>query len=298
MSAFELDRRALLRSFSRAAPHYDAAAQLQQRVRAELLDRMQYFTLEPRRILDLGAGTCQGARQLQRRFPRALVLAIDFAEGMLRRMPHGHWPWRAARIARIGADASALPLAEHSVELVFCNLMLQWCDRPERVFREIARVLRPGGLLLFSSFGLQTLHELRSAWAAADLRDTHVSQFADMPQLAEALMHAGLAEPVMDLEQYRLYYPDARSLMRELKRIGARNALRDRTRGLTGRVRMQAMLSAYEALRAPQGLPATYEVIFGAAFGAQDATRRHGHRGDEKPAEYAVPLSSLRKGQR
>jgi malonyl-CoA O-methyltransferase len=111
-------------------------------------------------------------------------------------------------------------------------------------------------------------------------------------------MHAGLAEPVMDLEQYRLYYPDARSLMRELKRIGARNALRDRTRGLTGRVRMQAMLSAYEALRAPQGLPATYEVIFGAAFGAQDATRRHGHRGDEKPAEYAVPLSSLRKGQR
>jgi malonyl-CoA O-methyltransferase len=298
MSAFELDRRALLRSFSRAAPHYDAAAQLQQRVRAELLDRLQYFTLAPRRILDLGAGTCQGARQLQRRFRGAQVLAIDFAEGMLQRMPHARWPWRAAAIARICGDAYALPLAEHSVELVFCNLMLQWCDRPERVFQQIARVLRPGGLFLFSSFGVETLHELRSAWAAADARDTHVSRFADMPELAAALMHAGLAEPVMDQEQYRLYYPDARALMGELKRLGARNALRDRTRGLTGRARMQAMLSAYEALRAPQGLPATYEVIFGAAFGAQDATRRRAHGGDERPAEYALPLSSLRKGRR
>jgi malonyl-CoA O-methyltransferase len=296
MSAFELDRRALLRSFSRAAPHYDAAAQLQQRVRAELLDRMQYFTLAPRRILDLGAGTGRGARELQRRFPRAQLLAVDFAEGMLRRMPRFYLPWRAARITRICADAYALPLAQHSVELVFCNLMLQWCDRPERVFREIARVLRPGGLFLFSSFGPETLRELRGAWAAADARDTHVSQFADMPQLAEALMHAGLAEPVMDLEQYRLYYPDARALMGELKRLGARNALRDRTRGLTGRARMQGMLNAYEALRVPQGLPATYEVIFGAAFGAQEAARRSRHEGEERPAEFAVPLSSPRKG--
>ena len=91
---------------------------------------------------------------------------------------------------------------------------------------------------------------------------------------------------------------DARSLMAELKRLGARNALRDRTRGLTGRARMQSMLSAYEALRAPQGLPATYEVIFGAAFGAQSTTRSRAHGGEEKPAEYALPLSSLRKGRR
>jgi malonyl-CoA O-methyltransferase len=298
MSGFELDRRALLRSFSRAAPHYDAAARLQQRVRAELLDRLQYFALTPRRVLDLGAGTCQGARQLQRRFRRAQVLAIDFAEGMLQRMPRARWPWRAARIERICADACALPLAEGSIELVFCNLMLQWCDRPERVFREIARVLRPGGLFLFASFGIETLHELRRAWAAADPGDTHVSQFVDMPQLAEALMHAGLAEPVMDLEQYRLYYPDALALMRELKQLGARNALRDRTRSLTGRARMQAMNGAYEAMRAPQGLPATYEVIYGAAFGAQRATGERGHGGGEKPLEYAVPLSTLRKGRR
>jgi malonyl-CoA O-methyltransferase len=297
MSAFELDRRALLRSFSRAAPDYDAAAHLQQRVRAELLDRLQYFTLAPRRILDLGAGTGQGARQLQRRFRRAQVLAIDFAEGMLRRMPHAHWPWRSATIARICADAYALPLADQSMELVFCNLMLQWCDRPERVLREIARVLRPGGLLLFSSFGVETLQELRGAWAAADSQDSHVSQFADMPQLAEALTHAGLAEPVMDLEQYRHYYPDANALMRELKQIGARNALRTRARGLTGRARMQAMLGAYEALRAPQGLPATYEVIYGAAFGTQRAALEPA-RSDGAPGEYAVAVSSLRKGRR
>ena len=296
MSAFELDRRALLRSFSRAALSYDAAAQLQQRVRAELLDRLQYFPLDPRRILDLGAGTCQGARQLQRRFRRSQLLAIDFAEGMLRRMPHARWPWRAASITRVCADAYALPLADQSIELVFCNLMLQWCDQPERVLREIARVLRPGGLLLFSSFGVETLQELRRAWAAADPEDRHVSQFADMPQLAEALTHAGLAEPVMDLEQYRLYYTDADALMRELKCLGARNALRTRARSLTGRARMQAMRTAYEGLRTPQGLPATYEVIYGAAFGTQSATLEPER--DEAPGVYAVPVSSLRKARR
>jgi malonyl-CoA O-methyltransferase len=292
---FELDRRAVVRSFSRAAAHYEEVAQLQRRVRQELLDRLQYFTLDPKRVVDLGAGTGLAAQQLHRRYPHAQLLAIDIAEGMLQATARARWPWQRAASARICADARALPLPSQSVDLIYSNLMLQWCDQPGTVFAELARVLKPTGLLLFSTFGPDTLGELRSAWSAAD-DHSHVSLFADLQQLGDGLMRAGLAEPVMDLEHYRLHYPDAHALMRELKQLGARNATRARARGLTGRARMQAMIDAYEGERTPQGLPATYEVIFGAAFGSDTAARaanQHGAAG-----EVAVPLSALKAKRR
>jgi malonyl-CoA O-methyltransferase len=291
--SFSLDRRALARSFDRAGAGYDAAAQLQQQVRAELLDRLQYFALEPQCILDLGAGTCQAAVALRRRFVRARVIALDIASGMLRASPRPGWPRR--RFERVCADAYALPLATRSLDLAYSNLMLQWCDRPELVFRELARVLKPGAVLVFSSFGPDTLKELRLAWESVD-HGIHVSQFPDMPQLGDAMMHAGLIEPVMDIEPHHLLYPDVYALMRELKRIGARNAASQRSRGLTGRDRLQRMIAAYEQRRTAAGVPATFEVIFGAAFGpAAEA----GGRGDAaSPGGYTVPLAALGRSRR
>jgi len=290
---FSLDRRAGARSFDRAGAGYDAAAQLQLRVRAELLERLRFFALEPQCILDLGAGTCQASVALRRRYARARVIALDIAPGMLAAAPRPGWPRR--RFERVCADAYALPLTGRSVDLIFSNLMLQWCDRPDRVFRELARVLRPGGVFVFSSFGPDTLQELRLAWESVD-HGVHVSQFPDMPQLGDALMRAGLIEPVMDVERHRLPYPDAYALMRELQSIGARNASSGRSRGLTGRARLQRMVAAYELQRTASGLPATFEVIFGAAFGA--ASETGGRPDDASPGEYAVPLASLGRSRR
>jgi malonyl-CoA O-methyltransferase len=292
---FELDRRAVVRSFSRAGAHYEEAATLQRRVRAELLDRLQYFKLTPQCVLDVGAGAGHAAAQLHRQFPRAQVLAIDIAEGMLQAMPRQRWPWRRAGLARVCADARALPLAAHSADLIYSNLMLQWCDQPDVVFRELARVLRPGGLLLFSTFGPDTLNELRSAWATAD-EYTHVSLFADMQQLADGLARAGFAEPVTDLEHFRLHYAHAHGLMRELKQLGAGNATRMRARGLTGRTRMQTMLGAYEKSRTAEGLPATFEVIFGAAFGGDSVPAAEA--GGHVAGEFAVPVGAIRTTRR
>jgi malonyl-CoA O-methyltransferase len=295
---FALDRHALARAFDRAGARYDAAALLQQRVRAELLERLQFFALEPHTILDLGAGTCRGALELRRRFARARIIAVDIAPGMLRAAPRV--PWLRRRFERVCADACALPLASRSVDLVFSNLMLQWCDRPGLVFRELARVLKPGAVLVFSSFGPDTLKELRLAWESVD-DAIHVSQFPDMPQLGDALMHAGLAEPVIDAEPQRLLYPDVHALMRELKLIGARNAASLRPRALTGRGRMQRMISAYETQRTAAGLPATFEVIFGAAFGAADSHQAKAMDGHGDPAAsdgYSVPLAALRRSRR
>jgi malonyl-CoA O-methyltransferase len=304
-SGFQLDRRALARAFDRAASAYDAAAVIQRRARDELLERLAFFRLEPLRILDLGAGTGQGARVLQQRFPRATVLALDLAPAMLRagglaaRRPWTDWRrWRGARLTGICADAAALPIADQGIDLVFSNLMLQWCDRPERVYRELARVLKPRGLFLFSTFGPETLRELRTAWSAAD-DARHVSDFPDLPQLAEGLMHAGLNEPVLDVESHQLLYPDAWTLMRELKHIGASNAARDRPRGLTGRARLERMLAAYERLRRSGGLPATYEIIFGAAFRAGTGSGNAAHAPvAPDAAEHAVSIASIRRRER
>ena len=280
---FRIDRRAVAHAADRASTGYAAAAQLPARVAAELLERLQYFRLDPRVIVDLGCGTGAGAAALRRRFPRARVVAVDLAYGMTRQARRGQRFWR--RFDCLCADACALPLRAQSVDLVFSNLMVPSCDDPAALFAQVRRVLRPGGLLLFSSLGPDTLHELRSAWAAADAH-AHVSAFADMSQLGAAISHAGLAEPVIDREIQLRHYPKVRALMDELRAGGASHAAADRRRGLTGPARMRLMVDAYELLRTPAGLPASWEVIYGAAFA--------GTRSDRSTGETAVPVSALR----
>src|SRR5688572_9492243 len=241
---FALDRRAVVRAFDRASSSYDAAAALQERVRNELIGRLDELTITPRSILDLGAGTGHGARALKRRFSSAQVVAVDIAPGMLERARRqSSW---LRRFGRVRADAYALPFRNGAFELVFSSLMLQWCDDLDAVFAEIARVLAPGGLLLFSTFGPGTLAELRAAWATTDDASNHVNHFFDAHALGSALMQAQLSEPVLDVDRIVAHYPDALSLMRELKAIGAHNVTQGRARGLTGRRRLSAMVSAYE----------------------------------------------------
>jgi len=287
---FQIDRRAVRRSFSRASPQYEAAAQRQAQVNRELLARLQYFPLEPRVIVDLGCGTGLGAAALRARFPRAQVIGVDLALGMLYEARRRQRFWR--RYACVCADGLALPLQAGSVDLVFSSLMLQWCDDPAAVFAQVRQALRPGGLLMFSTFGPDTLHELRAAWAQADT-ESHISAFADMPQLGAALSGAGLSEPVLDRELLLSHYPDAQALMRELRVTGARHAAADRRRSLMGRSRLQAMLAAYESLRTPAGLPASWEIIYGAAFAGQPHARDVAPAGEA--AETRIPVASIRR---
>lgn len=283
---FQLDRTAVMRSFGRASRSYDAAASLQRAVQQELLERLQFFNIKPASILDLGAGTGAMAIDLRRRYRLAGIVAVDLAFEMLQAAARRQWPWR--RFSRLCADAHALPLADRSADLVISNLMLQWCDRPAQVFAEIQRVLKPGGLLLFSTFGPGTLLELRESWSAADT-DVHVSDFPDMPMLSGALQQAGLSEPVLDVDSRVVHYRDAAALLHELRALGARNAHVQRQRGLTGRKRFETMCRHYERGRMAAGLPATYEVIHGAAFAGNAR---------QSSDETLVPVHALRTRRR
>lgn len=281
---FMLDRQRVQAGFHRAAADYDAVAVVQAEVRRRLLERLELFRIAPRRILDAGCGTGHGARGLLERYRRASLVALDIAPGMLGAARRRR-PW-LRRLDPVCADAAALPLADASVDLVYSNLMLQWCNEPDRVFAEFRRVLRPNGLLLFTTFGPDTLKELRAAWRAAD-GHTHVSRFIDMHDLGDALLRAGLDAPVMDVEHLTLTYPDARGLMRDLKAMGARNATEGRGRGLTGRRRLAAVEAHYETLRRDGRLPATWEIVYGHAWAG--SPRDDG----ERPGEATVPLASI-----
>ncbi|ROR34505.1 malonyl-ACP O-methyltransferase BioC [Inmirania thermothiophila] len=256
-------------NFARAAARYDGFALLQAEVRRRLLGRLDWLRrFEPRTVLDLGCGTGAALPELARRYPRARLLAVDLAHPMAAAARRRGRPWR--RPWAVCGDAEALPLAGASVDLVFSNLTLQWCPRLEGALAEIARVLRPGGLVLFTTFGPDTLRELREAWAEADGgAHTHVNAFHDLHDVGDALVAAGLADAVADVERITMTYPDAYTLMGDLKGLGAANATAGRPRGLTTRRRLERVAAAYERFRRAEDgrLPATWEVVFGHAWG-------------------------------
>lgn len=257
------DKMQARRSFESAAAAYDQAAALQQEVGQRLTQRLDLVKMQPDRILDLGSGTGHCIPDLFARYKKAQVVALDIALPMLEHArKRGRWLRRPRCIC---ADAERLPFADSSFDLVFSNLMLQWCVELETVFAELQRVLRPGGLLLFTSFGPDTLSELRGSWQQVD-GYSHVNAFPDMHDVGDALVRARFADPVMDVERITVTYPDVWKLMRELKQIGAHNVTAGRPRGLTGKARMQRLVGAYEQYRSQGVLPASYEIVNGHAW--------------------------------
>lgn len=280
MNALEpssVDKRSVRASFEHAAAEYDRVAVLQREVGERLLERSGLMRMQPERILDVGAGTGHVTRLLRKSYRGAQIIGVDIAPAMLMQARSRSGWWRRPRF--VCGDIECLPFKDQSVDLLISNLTLQWCNGLEAAFAEFRRVLRPGGAVFFSTFGPDSLRELRASWRAADSY-SHVNTFLDMHDVGDAMVRAGLAEPVLDVERFTLTYADARGLMSDLKVMGAHNVTAGRARGLTGRGRYRSMLEAYEAYRQDGRLPATYEVIYGHAWiplPRETATQRDVH---------------------
>ncbi|MNM55006.1 Malonyl-[acyl-carrier protein] O-methyltransferase [compost metagenome] len=282
------DPKHVRRAFSRAASSYHAAAVLQQEVAKRLLESLDYLEdRQPQVVLDIGSGPAYSTAVMKKRWPKAQVIALDLAMPMLVEAKKQAGWWRP--FSRVCADARALPLADNSVDVIFSNLCLQWVEDLPAVFAGFRRVLKPGGLLVCSTFGPDTLVELREAFAHAD--DTaHVSNFVQIAQFGDALMMAGFRNPVLDRDLFTLTYDDLPALMRELKAIGATNAMSSRRHTLTGRGRFAAARDAYEPLRRADGkLPSSWEVIYAQAWAPEPGApiREQGHD------VAAVPVSAI-----
>lgn len=260
----QLDHAAVRRAFNGAAESYDEYAVLQREIGDRLVTHLQFMQISPSMILDLGAGTGYCARLLEARYGHATVVLLDPAPAMLAIARKKGKRW-FSRVKYLCAEAAHTGLADHTVDLIFSNLTLHWCRDLLLVLQECRRILRPGGLLLFSTLGPATLRELRAAWAAIDDRP-HVHIFLDIHEIGDTVVQAGFSAPVLDRENLILTYREVAGLMRDLKAIGASNRHVDRRRGLAVSATLEALRRAYEPFRQDGVLPATYEVVFGHAW--------------------------------
>ncbi|GMR15983.1 MAG: malonyl-ACP O-methyltransferase BioC [Gammaproteobacteria bacterium] len=267
----EIDRRAMRAAFEKAASSYDAAAVLQQEVANRLVERMDIMAMKPQSILDVGSGTGFVSQLIAERFPTAKITALDLAFNMLKQARNKRTykqRWNK-QFCHVNAEVENLPFADASVGVVISGLTLQWCQDLPKVFKEIKRVLAPGGLLLFSTFGPDTLKELRQSWAEVD-DVPHVNAFADMHDVGDALMQSGFADPVMDMEMLTVTYNDVKTIMRDLKQIGAHNVMQGRSHNITGKNKLKKMIKSYEQFRTDNVLPVTYEIVYGNAWIAEE----------------------------
>ena len=269
--AFAPDKRQMRRSFDRAASTYDQAAVLQREVCTRALERLDLVKLDPGVIVDAGCGTGVAAQSLRKRYPRATLVGLDIAPAMLHasrsRIPGWKNWFGSNREVFVCGDNEQLPICSGRVDMLWSNLAFQWAADLTVVFAECQRVLRPGGLLMFTTLGPDTLKELRTATAGDG--KIHVNRFIDMHDIGDMMIGAGFADPVMDMEYLTLTYADVRTLMRELKAIGAHNVALGRNRGLTGRSAHAELARRYEVFRRDGRLPATFEVIYGHAWKPQ-----------------------------
>jgi malonyl-CoA O-methyltransferase len=287
-------KRDIRAAFEASASRYDEVAVLQREVATRLLERLELLKMTPTSILDLGSGTGHCTEALAERYPDARIVALDLAESMLHhaRLRFSRWQRFRKKHGFVSGDAEQLPFADNSFDMLFSNLTVQWCGDLEQTFREFHRVLKPGGVLFYTTLGPDTLKELRASWASVD-EQVHVNTFLDLHDVGDAMLHARLAEPVMDMEHITLTYRDSMTLMRDLKELGAHNVNPGRNQGLTGPRKLRAVMQAYERFRDSDGLlPATYEVIYGHAWCGNESARP-----PVDPSVVAVPLELLKGGK-
>ncbi len=262
----QINQQRVREAFDGAAETYDAAAVLQQEVCQRLLEKLDFVRLSPAIILDAGTGTGSAIPGLYKRFKQAHIIAMDVSEKMLlKSAQHGHLFRKPALLC---ADMEALPLAFNSIDLVFSSLSLQWCNNLNTALMEAWRVLKPGGLFVFTTFGPDTLKELCASWQTVDDK-THVNTFIDMHDIGDLLLQTRFAEPVMETEIITVNYSSADDLMFDLKHLGANVTAAGHRQGLTTKGILQRVRMAYEQFRTTAGLPASYEIIYGHAWKPQ-----------------------------
>lgn len=256
------------RAFDRAADDYEQFAVLQNEVCKRLLEKLEFVKIKPELILDAGTGTGSAIPTLFAQYKKAQLVALDLSENMLQKSSRHGGIFRSPHL--VCADIESLPFADNSFDLVFSSLSMQWCNDLNAALLEAKRVLKPGGLFVFSTFGPDTLKELRHSWSKVDDAQ-HVNQFIDMHDIGDALLQDGFAEPVMEAEILTVTYDSVDEIMHDLKAIGAsvtagKTQQASAVKGLGGKAMLQTVRQAYEQFRQENLLPASYEIIYGHAW--------------------------------
>lgn len=281
-------RRHYQRFADRVVKHVADAAVLPQTIANHMLSRLDVIKVNPKLILDIGAMTGYTSRLLANRFAKAKIIALDPSQKMLQHAKRQK-KWRSKQYF-IAYDAHQLPIADNSVDMLFANAMQFWAADQQAIFREWQRVLRPEGVLFFSTFGPDTLKELRHSFATVD-DAIHVNVFYDVHDIGDGLMQAGFSAPVLDVDNYVLRYKKVTDLLIELRHQALQNIHPERRLTLTGKQRFQSMINAYESLRCDNKIPASFEIIYGHAWGTENVTELERFAADE----VSVPIQNIQR---
>ncbi len=260
-------QRDLRRRFDRAATTFDEADFVHAVTRKGLFARLSPLIVDARCILDLGSATGSASPQLRKRYAGARIVSLDTSRSMLLEARRKRSRFSFARPLTVQANASKLPFHDGSMDLVFSNLMLPFVDRPEYVFSEVARVLRETGVFAFATLGPDSLTEIGHAWEEVD-DHAHVTRFLDMHDMGDALVRSGLRDPVLDVDRISIQYDSPGKLFADLTAVGARNALTQRNRSLTGKGRFEKMLGVLAGESGDKKLKLELELVYGHCWGA------------------------------
>lgn len=242
--------------FAGVADHYAQSAYLAQVMAKSLCQRLQLMTLQPSCVVDLGCGSGFCLQQLKKYYPQTLLLGIDLIREMLPKQDGAAW---------VVADMQQLPLATACVDVVVANLSLLWSDL-QLSLEQIVRVLKPNGLLLFSSLGPDSLQSLRQDYDRQRLMDMH--------HIGDLLLQLGFRDPVMEMEYIDFNYQDEQVFLKEYHSLG-----------------LSSLLPLRDSITAP--LQANFEVIYAHAWRSL-ANKKVADNG-----EVTIPLTHIRRrGQR
>ena len=242
-------------TFNSASSNYNDNAFLQNEIANRLAEKLKVISIKPQTIIDLGSGTGFLSEKTAKIFPNSILVCVDFAQQSL---------LENSQNLKVCANAYELPFASNSVDFIVSNLMMQWCPDLTTLFNECFRILKPQGLFLFTTFGPDTLKELKRSWSVVD-SSAHVNNFIDMHDIGDQMLQSGFQSPIMEMENITLTYEKVVDLMHDLKAIGAQNVA-NRSKALTGKTKFKKMIEMYENYREDGKLPATYEVIYGHAW--------------------------------
>jgi malonyl-CoA O-methyltransferase len=242
-------------TFNTASSNYNDNAFLQNEIANRLAEKLKVISIKPQTIIDLGSGTGFLSEKTAKIFPNSILVCVDFAQQSL---------LENSQNLKVCANAYKLPFASNSVDFIVSNLMMQWCPDLTTLFNECFRILKPQGLFLFTTFGPDTLKELKRSWSVVD-SSAHVNNFIDMHDIGDQMLQSGFQSPIMEMEKLILTYEKVVDLMHDLKAIGAQNVA-NRSKALTGKTKFKKMIEMYENYREDGKLPATYEVIYGHAW--------------------------------
>jgi malonyl-CoA O-methyltransferase len=280
-TVFTLDSQRIYASFQRLGNKEVQNSVVSKTLGENLLQRLPALSLQPKVIVDLGAGSGVFTSALAQHYPQSLVIAVDYAPAQLHRAVE---PKGAALCAR----AELLPFADNSIDLLFCHLMLHWCAHPEVVIHEMQRVLKPNGVLLFSVLGPDSLQELRQSLLTLSDKP-YLPSFTDMHHWGDLLQQAQFKNPVVDVEYFDLYYTDFSQLMQALRTQSPIYFLHTMNKGLITPRQWQRLETAYEAYRDEHGLVMTLEVVYGIAFGKALAPQ------DLHSQEASIPIQKVQR---